>query len=126
MCCSATGMTTSCSGTRATTYSSAGRETMGWTEAPARTFSSAGMKAMRMWSFYSDSPSGVTVALNDSLIPRGRGGHAEGDLLTGIEGVVGHRTMTSWMPQATGVTTSWMEVMVTTPCGAAGSTARTT
>ena len=75
---------------------------------------------------YSDSPSGVTVALNDSLIPRGRGGHAEGDLLTGIEGVVGHRTMTSWMPQATGVTTSWMEVMVTTPCGAAGSTARTT
>ena len=38
---------------------------------------------------YSDSPAGVTVALNDSLIARGRGGHAEGDILIGIEGVVG-------------------------------------
>ena len=38
---------------------------------------------------YSDSPSGVTVALNDSLIPVGRGGHAEGDVLLGIEGLVG-------------------------------------
>ena len=38
---------------------------------------------------YSDSPAGVTVALNDSLIARGKGGHAEGDILTGIEGIVG-------------------------------------
>ena len=38
---------------------------------------------------YSDSPGGVTVALNDSLVARGRGGHAEGDILTGIEGIVG-------------------------------------
>ena len=38
---------------------------------------------------YSDSPGGVTVALNDSLIARGRGGHAEGDILIGIEAVIG-------------------------------------
>ena len=31
----------------------------------------------------------MTVALNDSLIARGRGGHAEGDILIGIEGVLG-------------------------------------
>ena len=38
---------------------------------------------------YSDSPSGVTVALGDSLIVPGRGGHAEDDILIGIEGVIG-------------------------------------
>ncbi len=38
---------------------------------------------------YSDSPGGVTIALNDSLITRGRGGHAEGDILIGIEAIDG-------------------------------------
>ena len=38
---------------------------------------------------YSDSPAGVTVTLNDTVITRGSGGHAEGDILTGIEGIVG-------------------------------------
>ena len=38
---------------------------------------------------YSDSPDGVTIFLDDSNLIVGNGGHAEGDILVGIEGVTG-------------------------------------
>ena len=38
---------------------------------------------------YADSPLGVSVTLDDSVLVPGKGGHAEGDILIGIEGVGG-------------------------------------
>ena len=91
-CCSATGTTTSCSGARATTSSWAGRATTGSHGGVGADYLNGG-EGIDIVS-YSDSQvspagAGITVSLaNDMLVP-GSGGYAEGDILIGVEGVIG-------------------------------------